>query len=128
MADPTPEERNARIVLAASRGVLSALTSDEPLGDAVRDYRIAPRTPEGDAFEHAFEWARELHDSVEKTLKVPAVAKAIREAEESARKKAFEEAEKLCMDQSQRCAGDEGRRSTCLLLARDIRVHAEAAR
>lgn len=91
MFDLTPEQRTALVVLAASRGVLSALTSDESLGDAARGFRLASRTAEGDAFEMAFLWARELDDYAKKALRLPTVIVAIREAENASRAKAFEE-------------------------------------
>jgi hypothetical protein len=53
------KDRENRLVLAASLGVLEALTTDLHLGDAIRKYRYAARTFEGDAFETAFLWARE---------------------------------------------------------------------
>lgn len=51
--------REARLVLAASRGVFAALTRNEPLGVAAARYNYAARTLEGDAFETAFNWARD---------------------------------------------------------------------
>jgi hypothetical protein len=54
------EDRDVRVTLAASRGVWSAITKPElHLGDAARSFGYVARTFEGDAFETAFEWARE---------------------------------------------------------------------
>jgi hypothetical protein len=48
------------IILAASRGVYVALTEPtKHLGEAARAFGYAARTAKGDAFETAFEWARE---------------------------------------------------------------------
>lgn len=49
--------------LAASRAVFVALKVPAlPLADAAKRFGYRPRTPEGDAFEHAFEWAHEECD------------------------------------------------------------------
>lgn len=54
------EELMRRTNLAASRAVFVAVTQPERrLGDAGRMFNYRPRTMEGDAFETAFEWARE---------------------------------------------------------------------
>jgi hypothetical protein len=54
------DDVRARMVLAASRGALTGATRlDQHLGDAARAFGYRARTPEGDAFETAFEWARE---------------------------------------------------------------------
>lgn len=53
-----PEERDADLVLAASRGVLAALAGQD-LADAARGFRYRARTHTGDAFETAFMWAQE---------------------------------------------------------------------
>jgi hypothetical protein len=55
----TEKERENMVILAASRGVYEALTTNSHLGEAVQKYRYQARTFEGDAFETAFEWARE---------------------------------------------------------------------
>lgn len=60
MTGSDDDDRVRRAVLAASRGVYVAVTQpDVHLGDAARSFRYASRTLEGDAFETAFEWARE---------------------------------------------------------------------
>lgn len=91
LASLTPDQHRARIVLAASRGALSGLTSDEGLAEAARGYRFASRTLEGDAFETAFLWAREIKDGSERAMALPYVSAALREA----RAKAFDEAAAL---------------------------------
>lgn len=53
------KDRDTRLVLAASRGVWEALKNSDHLGVAAARYGYHPRTFEGDAFETAFEWARE---------------------------------------------------------------------
>lgn len=94
----TEEQIRAGVVLAASRGVLSAFVSEESLGEAAKGYRLAPRTPEGDAFETAFEWAREIKAAEGVSFR------PIREIEASARSRAFEEAAKLCEAEAERWA------------------------
>lgn len=60
LAFMTAKEREDRLVLAASRGVYVALVQPKKhLGDAARAFDYRARTFEGDAFETAFEWARE---------------------------------------------------------------------
>jgi hypothetical protein len=54
-----PKERDDRLILAASRGVLEGFGSDLHLGAAFGKYRYGARTFEGDAFETAFLWARQ---------------------------------------------------------------------
>lgn len=51
--------RDKQIMLAASQGVLDALLTDKHLGDAARDRGLESRTLKGDAYETAFEWARQ---------------------------------------------------------------------
>lgn len=51
--------REDRLVLAASRGAFVAIRTTWPLGMAASSFGYSPRTFEGDAFETAFEWARE---------------------------------------------------------------------
>lgn len=56
----TPKERDGRLILAASRGAYVAVVQPtKHLGDAARTFGYEARTFEGDAFETAFEWARE---------------------------------------------------------------------
>jgi hypothetical protein len=56
----TPEQRDAQLVLAASRAVFIALTVPAlPLADAAKRFGYQARTPAGDAFENAFLWAHE---------------------------------------------------------------------
>lgn len=45
---------------AAAWGVWCALMTSKHLGDAARELGFKSRTVKGDAFEHAFEWAREM--------------------------------------------------------------------
>jgi hypothetical protein len=62
----TEKDREMRLILAASRGVFVALKAPAvSLGDAARQFRYEPRTFEGDAFETAFEWARDENDRSE---------------------------------------------------------------
>ncbi len=61
-----PKERDDRLVLAASRGVLEGFGSGLELAGAIGKYRYGARTFEGDAFETAFLWARqEREDRIE---------------------------------------------------------------
>lgn len=54
------KERDDRLVLAASRGAYVAVVQPtKHLGDAARAFGYEARTLECDAFETAFEWARE---------------------------------------------------------------------
>lgn len=54
------KERIDRLTLAASRGAFVAATQpDAHLGEAARSFGYVARSFEGDAFETAFEWARE---------------------------------------------------------------------
>lgn len=54
------DDRLRRVVLAASRGAYVAVVQPgKHLGDAARAFGYAARTLEGDAFETAFEWARQ---------------------------------------------------------------------
>lgn len=53
------KEHQDRLVLAASRGVFVALRTTWPLGLAAKSFGYRERSFEGDAFETAFEWARE---------------------------------------------------------------------
>jgi hypothetical protein len=48
-----------KITLAACRGTRDGLVTDDHLGEAVKKYRYAARTLEGDTYETAFEWARQ---------------------------------------------------------------------
>jgi hypothetical protein len=52
-------EQRARTNLAAARGADTANVPDADLGTAGRGFGYRARTAEGDAFETAFEWARE---------------------------------------------------------------------
>lgn len=56
----TGEERDKRLVLAASRGsYVACVHPDRTLEQAARAFGYLPRTLEGDAFETAFDWAHE---------------------------------------------------------------------
>ncbi len=52
-------ERDKQIMLASSQGVLDALLTDKHLGDLARSRGLVARTLKGDAYETAFEWARQ---------------------------------------------------------------------
>ncbi len=59
----TGEERDRRLVLAASRGAyVACVQPGKTLEQAARAFGYTARTFEGDAFETAFEWARENID------------------------------------------------------------------
>jgi hypothetical protein len=58
------EDRDRRLVLAASRGAYVAVVQPtKHLADAARAFGYEARTFEGDAFETAFAWARENVDA-----------------------------------------------------------------
>jgi len=58
-AEDWVRKRLLEVQLASAQGVWEALKTDDHLGDAARRLGVKPRTVRGDAFEHAFEWARE---------------------------------------------------------------------
>lgn len=54
------DDRLRRVVLAASRGsYVAVIQPKKHLSDAARAFGYQARTLEGDAFETAFEWARQ---------------------------------------------------------------------
>lgn len=62
-----------RRILASIRGAFAAATDPSAdLGAAARRYGYRARTAEGDAFELAFEWAREERDRACRTCQRPA--------------------------------------------------------
>ena len=62
-------ERDTQIQLAACRGVLIGLSTNEHLGLAAKRYGYIARTFTGDVFESSLEWARQekqnLKDDIE---------------------------------------------------------------
>lgn len=73
------QERDARLVLAATRGAFVAATQPaKSLGDAARAFGYRERTFEGDAFETAHEWASQQLEDARRLSEEAATARRLR--------------------------------------------------